>query len=72
MHVLMELTDMIFASQISAPLQFIHFCELLLMFVSCVYNFVFYLSHGTPNNHSLVCEEFFHGRFMVPAISAKP
>ncbi len=34
------------------------------MVVSCVYNFVFYLSHGTPNNHSPVCEEFSHGRFM--------
>ena len=41
MNVLMELTNMIFTSQISAPLQFIHFCELLLMFVLYVYNLFF-------------------------------
>jgi len=34
------------------------------VFFSCVYNFVFYLSDGTPDNHSLVCERFSHGRFL--------
>ena len=44
MNVLMELTDMIF----------IHFCELLLMFVSYDYDFVFYWPYGTPKDHSHV------------------
>jgi hypothetical protein len=34
------------------------------MGISSVYNFVFYLPDGTPNNHSLVCERFPHGRFI--------
>ena len=43
MNVLMELTDMIF----------IHFCELLLMFVSCVYNLFF-------NGHMELAPIFIH------------
>ena len=51
MNVLMELTDMIFASQISATLQFILFCELLLMFVSCGYNLIIKGRMEYPNIH---------------------
>jgi hypothetical protein len=39
--------------------------ENLLMGISSVYYFVFQLPDGTPNNHSLVCGRFAHGRFTL-------
>jgi len=36
-----------------------------IMVVSSVFNFVFQLPDGTPHNHSLICERFSRGRFMI-------